>query len=214
MPEKKKKLAKFDFKKEFKFLFSPSAVEPEIVEVPPFKYIMIEGQGYPGTSKTFQEKIGALYGLAFTIKFMLKLDKEDPFDYTVAPLSGLYYADDYKAFTEKGREDEWKWTLMVMQPDRITENVFKEAKEKLEQKKDPPFLDEAYLKIYEEGISAQIMHIGPYDQEGPTIEKLHSFFQQKGYTFNGYHNEIYLSDPRRSKPEKLKTIIRQPIKKK
>jgi hypothetical protein len=144
---------------------------------------------------------------------MLKLDKKDPFDFTVPPFSGLWCADDITAFAE-GRKHEWKWTLMILIPDRVTREVFEEAKRKLEEKKNPTFPDRANFEIYEEGLSAQIMHIGPYAEEGPTIAKLHDFFQGKGYTFNGRHHEIYLGDPRRSKPEKLRTILRQPIKKK
>ena len=213
MTEKKKETKKVDFKKDYKALFSPSAKEPEIIEVPAFKYIMIDGEGNPNTSTDFQDKVQVLYGLSYTIKFMLKQDKEHPFDYAVAPLSGLWHADDLFAFAEE-RKDEWQWTLMIMQPDPVTAEVFQLAKEKLIQKKNPPFVNEAYLKIFEEGLCAQIMHFGPYDKEGPTIAKLHAFFQEKGYTFNGRHHEIYLGDPRKSKPEKLKTIIRQPIKKK
>ena len=213
MAEKKKKITKLDFKKEYKSLFSPSAREPEIIQVPAFKYIMIDGRGYPGTSTDFQEKIQVLYGLSYTIKFMLKADKQDPFDFTVPPLSGLYCADDMTAFTDENRKDEWKWTLMILQPDRVTSEVFTSAKQELIRKKNPPAIDRAYLEIYEEGLSAQVMHIGPYDQEGPTVKKLHDFFQEKGFTFNGRHHEIYIGDPRRSKPEKLKTVIRQPIKK-
>jgi hypothetical protein len=209
----KTKTQKFDFKKEYKSLFSPSAKEPEMIEVPAFKYLIIDGQGDPNTSKDFQDKVQVLYGLSYTIKFMLKQDKTDPFDFTVPPLSGLWCADDITAFAE-GRKHEWKWTLMILMPDRVTREVFAEGKRKLEEKKNPTFLDLAKFEIYEEGLSAQIMYIGPYAEEGPTIAKLHDFFQGKGYTFNGRHHEIYLSDPRRCKPEKMRTILRQPIKKK
>jgi hypothetical protein len=209
----KTKTQKLDFKKEYKSLFTPSAKEPEIVEVPAFKYIMIDGRGDPNTSKDFQDKIQVLYGLSYTIKFMLKLDKTDPFDFTVPPLSGLWCADDITAFAE-GRKHEWKWTLMILMPDRVTREVFEEGKKKLEEKKNPTFLELANFEIYEEGLSAQITHMGPYAEEGPTIAKLHDFFHGKGYTFNGRHHEIYLSDPRKCKPEKMRTILRQPIKKK
>ena len=213
MTEKTKVNAKLDFKKEYKYLFSPSPKTPEIVQVPAFKYIMMDGEGYPGDSSDFQEKIQVLYGLAYTIKFMLKKDRQEPFDFTVPPLSGLYCADDPAAFSDDSRKDEWKWTLMIMLPDRVTTSVFEAARQELIKKKNPPAAGLAYLEIYEEGLCAQIMHIGPYSQEGPTIKKLHDFFQEKGYTFNGRHNEIYLGDPRRTQPEKLKTIIRQPITK-
>jgi len=208
----KTKTQKLDFKKEYKSLFSPSAKEPEIVEVPAFKYIMIDGRGDPNTAKDFQDKIQVLYGLSYTFKFMLKLDKTDPFDFTVPPLSGLWCADDITAFAE-GRKHEWKWTLMILMPDRVTREVFEEGKRKLEEKKNPAFLELANFEIYEEGLSAQIMHMGPYAEEGPTIAKLRDFFHGKGYTFNGRHHEIYLSDPRKCKPGKMRTILRQPIKK-
>ncbi|MDD5065651.1 MAG: GyrI-like domain-containing protein [bacterium] len=212
MKTAKKKVTKFDFKKEFKFLFNAPKNEPEIINVPDLKYIMIDGEGNPNTAKEFGEKIQVLYGIAFTIKFTLKLDKDDPYDFSVPPLSGLWCADDITAYAA-GRKDEWKWTLMILMPDRVTEDDFKRAKEKVREKKDPAYLDLARFGIYKEGAAAQIMHTGPYSAEGPTIKKLHEFFREKGYTFNGKHHEIYLSDPRRAKPEKMKTIIRQPIKK-
>lgn len=203
---------KLDFKKEYKALFSPSAREPEIIEVPAFKYIMIDGQGSPNDNPEFEGKVGVLYGLSYTIKFMFKKDKANPFDFTVPPLSGLWHADDMNAFMDMDK-DQWKWTLMILQPDRVTPEVFNEAKEALIKKKNPPWLEAAYLKIFDEGLCAQIMHIGPYSEEGPTIQKLHSFLQEQGYTFNGRHHEIYLGDPRKSKPDKLKTVIRQPVRK-
>ena len=203
----------FDYKKEFKHLFSPSAGNPEIVDVPPLKYIMADGQGYPGTSKEFAEKTQLLYSLAYTLKFMLKKDNESPFDFKVPPLSGLWYADDMAAFHDGGRKEEWKWTLMIMLPDRVTDEDVQRASAELKRKKNPPLLDMVNFKVYEEGRCAQIMHIGPYSEEAPTIQKLHTFFKEKGYDFNGHHHEIYLGDPRRSKPEQLKTIIRQPVKK-
>jgi len=211
MVDKKRELNKLDVKKEYKYLYSPKKGKAEIVEVPPFKYIQIEGRGYPGTSQDFQEKVQVLYGLAYTIKFMMKKDTENPFDFTVPPLSGLWCADDMTAFTEAGRKDEWKWTLMILMPDPVVTGVFEKAREELKRKKDPLHLEEVRFGIYEEGLCAQILHLGPYDTEGPTIETLHSFFKEQGYTFNGQHHEIYLGDPRKSKPEKLKTIIRQPI---
>lgn len=114
-------------KKELKYLFSPSTNEPGIIKVPSFKYIMIDGEGDPNNNKEFSEKTGLLYGLSYTIKFMLKQDKKEPFDYVVLPLSGLWCADDISAFAE-GRKHEWKWTLMIMQPDRVTKPIYEEAK--------------------------------------------------------------------------------------
>ena len=213
MATPKKATGKLDFKKEFKHLYSPPAKEPVLVDVPDFSYIMIDGRGYPGTSKDFQAKIEVLYNLAYTIKFMLKFNKERPFDFVVPPLSGFYCADDPTCFMDESRRDEWEWTLGIPMPDRVKEADLEKARAAVKEKKNPVFLDKAYLKTHHEGPCAQIMHVGPYSEEAPTIRKLHVFFQDKGYTFNGWHHEIYLGDPRRTKPEKLKTVIRQPIKK-
>jgi hypothetical protein len=213
MKKKTNEAEVFDFKKEYKYLYTPKPGKPGIVEVPDFKYIMIDGQGYPGTSEEFCRKMQVLYGLAYTIKFGMKLDKENPFDFKVAACSGLWHADDMTAFAEEGRKEEWKWTIMILQPDQVNTAIFEKAKEELKKKKNPPDIDRVYFKVYQEGLCAQVMHIGPYDREKPTIEMLHKFFKDRGYTFNGRHHEIYLGDPRRTQPEKLKTIIRQPIKK-
>ncbi len=203
---------KLDFKKEYKALFSPSPGKPEMIEVPAFKYIMIDGRGNPNNNPEFEAKVAVLYGLSYTIKFMFKKDSENPFDFTVAPLSGLWYAEDMDVFMKMDK-DQWQWTMMILQPDRVTPAVFGAAREIFEKKKNPPYLGDASLKVYDEGLCAQIMHIGPYSEEGPTIETLHSYFKERGYTFNGKHHEIYLGDPRKSKPDKLKTIIRQPVRK-
>jgi hypothetical protein len=205
-------IPKLDFKKEYKNLFSPSAKTPEIIEVPAFKYLMIDGRGDPNASPGFQAKVGVLYGLAYTLKFSLKRDKDDPFDFSVPPLSGLWCADDIRAYFDDGRRQEWQWTLMILMPDRVSPTLFDKARDELRRKKDSDHLDEARFQVYHEGLAAQVMHIGPYAQEGPTIKRLHDFFQEKGFAFNGRHHEIYLSDPRRGMPEKMRTIIRQPIK--
>jgi len=203
---------KIDFKKEYKFLFSASAKETHMVEVPEFKYLMIDGKGDPNTVPEFAEKIQALYGLAYTMKFMLKLDPQT-LDFVVPPLSGLWCAEDITAFHE-GRKNEYLWTLMIMQPDAVTPELLEKAKVKLTAKKDAPSCaGQARLELLHEGAAVQILHIGPYSAEGPTIARLHDFMKENGYTFNGRHHEIYLGDPRRSQPDKLKTIIRQPVKK-
>jgi len=203
---------KIDFKKEYKFLFSASAKEPQKVEVPAFKYLMIDGQGDPNTAPEFSEKIQVLYSLAYTMKFMLK-QGSPAVEFVVPPLSGLWCAEDITAFSA-GRKHEWLWTLMIMQPDAITPELLANAKAKLAAKK-PELLsvERARLEVLHEGLAAQILHIGPYSAEGPTIARLHDFMKENGYTFNGKHHEIYLGDPRRCQPEKLKTIIRQPVKK-
>jgi len=213
MSPKKHAPGKIDFKKDFKALYAPSAKEPSVVNVPPFKYLLIDGQGHPGKSPDFQKKIEVIFGLAFTLKFGLKFDKKNPFEFAVAPLSGFYWADDPACFADESRQAEWKWALGIPMPDEINAAAVNKAKAALRKKKNPEFLDQVYLKVLKEGLSAQILHIGPYEKEQPTIQKLHGFMSANGYAFNGAHNEIYLGDPRRSDPAKLKTIIRQPVKK-
>jgi len=205
---------KADFKKDFKTLFAPPAKAPVLVEVPEFTYIMIDGRGHPGKAPDFAAKIGLLYGLAYTIKFALKKDVRQPFDFAVPPMSGFYCADDPSCYTDESRGDEWKWTLAIPFPDRVTPAVFENGRRALGEKKNPAHLDKAYLKKYHEGLSAQIMHLGPYSEEAPTIQKLQAFFQGRGYAFAGPHHEIYLGDPRRTAPAKLKTVLRQPVRKK
>jgi hypothetical protein len=135
-------------------------------------------------------------------------------DYVVMPLEGLWWADDMSVFNteffEKNKDD-WRWTSMIMQPEFITQEMVEEAIEKVKEK-DPPALAKVRFDVFTEGLSAQIMYFGPYSEEGPTIKRMHDFIEEKGYDLQGKHHEIYLSDPRRTKPEKLKTIIRQPIK--
>jgi hypothetical protein len=133
-------------------------------------------------------------------------------DFVVAPLSGLWCAADVSAFRE-GRKDEFRWTLMILQPDAVTPELLETAQAKLAAKKPAPFAGQVRLDMLREGPAVQILHVGPYSTEGPTIARLHDFMKQNGYTFNGRHHEIYLGDPRRCQPEKLKTIIRQPVKK-
>lgn len=202
-------MKKIDFKKELKHLYSASQKEAVFVDVPEMKYLMVGGEGDPNESQEFRDAIEALYSVSYTLKFMVKKGKP-AVDYVVPPLQGLWWADDMAAFTA-GEKDTWKWTLMIMQPEFVTEDLFKKAVREVEKKKNPPALSKLRLESYHEGLSAQVMHVGPYSEEGPTIERLHGFIREKGHDLRGKHHEVYLSDPRRSAPEKLKTIIRQPI---
>lgn len=204
-------LGKLDFKKELKELYSASKKEVTVVEVPEINYLMVDGRGDPNTEKSFQEAIEALYGFSFTLKFKAK---KGPLaaDYVVMPLQGLWWAENMDVFT-LDKKSEWLWTLMIMQPDFINSELLIDAKEDLKKKKNPAALDKVRLETYHEGLSAQILHIGPFAEEGPTIKKLHDYIQGSGYTFHGKHHEIYMSDARRTAPEKLKTILRQPMKK-
>ena len=202
-------MKKVDYKKKLKHLYGPSSKKVVIVEVPPMNYLMVDGEGGPA-AESYQQAIEALYGLSFTVKFDVK--KGVGPDYTVMPLEGLWWAKDITAFSAD-RKDEWQWKMMIMQPDYVTAKHVNAATKQLREKKNPLALDKIRFESYHEGLSVQILHIGPYDDEGPTIAQMHKFIDENGYQLHMKHHEIYLSDPRRSKPEKLKTVLRQPITK-
>ncbi len=202
-------MEKIDFKKKLKNLCTASAKNAAIIEVPSINFLMIDGQGDPNTAQSFQQAIQALYGMSFTAKFMLKEDPTSP-DYVVPPLEGLWAVKDMLEF-DLNKKDKWKWTLMIMQPKWFTSDVYEQTKEAIKKKKDPRALSKLRFETFDEGSAVQIMHVGPYDAEPAAIEKLHTFINERGYKPRGRHHEIYLSDPRRCRPERLKTIIRQPV---
>jgi hypothetical protein len=202
-------VVKLDLKRELKRLYSAPVGEPELVEVPALRYLMVDGSGDPNDNADFQAAMEALYGMAYTLKFMLKRGS-DAMDWVVMPLQGLWWADDMGVFRMDERAD-WKWTIMILQPDAVTEEHVDMAREELRAKKDPPALGRLRFEAYEEGLSAQVMHLGPYSDEGPTIDRLHAFIGEQGRTPRGKHHEIYMGDPRRTAPERLRTIIRQPV---
>jgi len=206
-------MEKLDLRKQFKHLYQPSAKKVELVEVPPFQFAMVDGEiepgVLPGLSPAFQEAVQALYGITYTLKFMSKLRAENPIDYKVMALEGLWWVDE--GDFDITRPGDWRWTVMIMQPDHITETMFQEALEQLRKKKPGPGLDKLRLETFEEGLSMQIMHIGPYAEEPATIEKMHAFAAENGYSLRGKHHEIYLGDPRTADLAKLKTGLRQPV---
>jgi hypothetical protein len=205
-------VTKTDFKSEWRHLYQPSAEEFEIVDVPPMRFLMIEGQGDPNTAQEYGEALEVLYAVAYKIKFMSK--KELGKDYVVPPLEGLWWAEDMDVFTTAEDRNAWQWTMMIMQPEWVTEEFYERARNQVGKAKAPPALSKIRLESYHEGLSAQILHIGPYSEEGPTIHKLHhEFLPENGYQEAGKHHEIYLSDPRKVAPEKLKTVLRQPVRK-
>ncbi len=201
-------MLKIDFKKEYKSLYHPSGKEAVLIEVPPLNYLMVDGAGNPNIAQEFQNAVEVLYGLSYALRFQLK--KTETVNYTVMPLEGLWWTDHMSEFDMNDKE-KWKWTLMIMQPGYVTEDLFKSTLEQVKGKKDLPALARIRFGSLDEGMSAQIMHVGPYSTEGATVEKLHSFIKEKGWRPNGKHHEIYLSDPRRTNPEKMKTLIRQPV---
>jgi hypothetical protein len=202
-------MLKVDFKKELKHLYRPSAKEVVAVEVPEMDFLMVDGVGDPNTAREYQEAVEALYAVAYALKFMVKKGPA-AVDYGVMPLEGLWWMDDMSQFSVDNKE-LWQWTMMIMQPEYVTEPLFREALEQVGKKKDPPALPKVRFESYHEGLSAQIMHIGPYAAEAPTIERVHRFILESGYQLRGKHHEVYLSDPRRTAPERMKTVIRQPM---
>ena len=205
------KIEKIDLWVEHKELFSPKAGKPELVRVPPFAYLMVDGTGDPNTAPAFRAAISALYTLAYTLKFGLK--KRKGLDFRVLPSSGRYHAEDPAVFLE-GRKDEWKWTMMIPLPSVVTAADVNAARREAQEKKNAsPALPLVRREVLREGLCAQVLHLGPYSAEGPTIKALHAFIAEQGLAFAGSHHEIYISDPNRTPPAKLKTIVRQPVKK-
>jgi hypothetical protein len=199
---------KIDLKKEFKHLYSPPSDQIILVTVPGMNYLKVDGMGNPNTTPAFQQAIETLFTVSYTLKFMIK--KAKAIDYVVTPLEGLWWVDDMNSFSVENK-DEWKWTLMIMQPEEVTPAFVQEAIQQLAGKKPLISFSDVRFEPCMEGLSAQTLHIGPYCDEGPTIAGLHRFIHENGYKLRGKHHEIYLSDPRRTKPEKLRTILRQPV---
>ena len=203
-------MEKLDLKKQYKNLYNPSDKAPSIIEVPPLNFIMVDGHGDPNTSPLFVDAVQTLYPLAYNLKFHAKLVLKQ--DFTVMALEGLWWVPDMSKFSTS-RKADWDWTMMILQPDFITPALFEEARKQVIAKGKAPLAEKARLETYAEGTSVQIMYYGPYADEGPTIANMHRFAIDQGYALNGKHHEIYMNDPRKVAPEKVKTIIRQPIKK-
>ncbi len=203
-------MEKFDYKKEFSEFYKAKIGKPVVVTVPKLNFIMIDGKGDPNTSQEYIDAIQTLYPIAYGIKFACKnkLGK----DFGVMPLEGLWWMEDMKDFNPNDKSN-WLWTAMIMQPEIVTEDIFDSVVEQVKEKKAPTSLDKLRFEAYNEGRSAQVMYVGPYRDEGPTIIDLHKFIKEQGGKLdesNKHHHEIYLGDPRRTEPSKLKTIIRQP----
>jgi hypothetical protein len=205
---------KLDLKKEYKHLFSPSAKAPQLVDVPRLNFLRIDGAiepGHaPGDSPLFQENMQALYGAAYTLKFMLKQRPENPVDYPVMAFEGLWWVED--GHFDINIKDNWFYTLQIVQPDLITPDLFAEALAKLRKKKeDIGAFSRLRLEPFHEGLSVQMLHIGPYSAEPATVEKMDAYIQANGLCKTGSHHEIYLGNPLRADPAKLKTILRHPV---
>jgi hypothetical protein len=209
-----------DLKSEYKYLYHPSPKKVELVQVPCLQFAMVDGaieKGLePGRSPLFQEATQALYGISYTLKFTFKKRKTNAIDYPVMALEGLWWVEN--GTFDISIKDNWSYTLMILQPDLINEETFSGAIAEVRRKRgDSPALSKTRLKSFEEGPCMQIMHVGPYATEPATVDRMEAFSKENGYRdlvgLGGKHHEIYLGDPRRGDPSKLKTILRHPIKK-
>ena len=201
---------KVDFKRTMKEVFTASAKEFEEITLPALTYLMVDGQGPPGNSPAYLDALGILYPAAYGVKFHSK--RELKRDYVVPPLEGLWWSDNLDAFTEN-RRDEWRWTMMIMLPDWVTDDDYTAAMDVVQRKKADLDFTKLRKDVLEEGPCLQTLHIGSYADEAPTLAHLHDeLMPARGLTFNGRHHEIYLGDPRKVAPDKLRTILRQPVK--
>ena len=207
-----------DLKKMYQSLYMPAARKIEAVEVPELQFIMIDGAiepgQAPGTSSLFEENTQALYGAAYTLKFMVKQRKVEPVDYPVMALEGLWWVED--GVFDITVKDNWVYTLMILTPDLVTPAMFAEALAQLRKKKgDQPGFARLRLERFCEGLCVQTLHVGPYATEPATMTEMQTFMEANGYHdqvgLGGKHHEIYLGDPRRAAPEKLKTVLRHPV---
>jgi hypothetical protein len=203
-------MEKKDFRKELKHLYEPSARDFSIVDVPPMRFLMIDGCGDPNVSREYKEAIEALYAVSYTLKFASK--NELGKDYVVPPLEGLWWADDMSLFAT-GARDKWRWTMMIMQPEWIKPAMIAKAIESARAKEPLAGLSLLREEVLNEGRSVQIKHVGSYADEAPILAKLHNeYLPQNGLVCNGKHHEIYISDPRKTSSSKLKTVLRQPVR--
>ena len=207
-----------DLRKEYQYLYKPSAKNIELVDVPRLQFVMIDGAIEPGTgpgnSPLFQENMQALYGAVYSLKFAVKLRKENAVDYPVMALEGLWWVEDGVFDIQK--PGNWKYTLMIMVPSLVNGDIFADILGKLRKKKgDLPAFGRLRLDYFEEGLAVQVMHIGPYATESTTIGRMKDFMIENKLEdqvgLGAKHHEIYMGDPRRGDPEKLKTILRHPV---
>ena len=192
-----------------RMLYQPPA-EPVLVRVPPFTFVMIDGIGDPGTSAGYRAAIAAVYAVSYPVVIALKRAGRP--ELKVRPLEGLWWADDPGAFNPVSQHRaSWQWTVMIRQPEDVPPDVYAAAFAKLAAKAVPDVAGQVRVERFDEGLCAQLMHHGPYAVEGPSVVRLHGFAAARGLRLRGRHHEIYLSDPRRSAPQKMRTVLRQPV---
>lgn len=202
-------MASVDMKRELKQLYHASAKDAVQIDVPSLNFLMVDGQGDPNHSQDYAQAVEALCSVAYTAKFMIKKGPE-AIDCAVMPLEGLWWSDDMSAFVANDRA-RWKWTMMIMQPPLMSREVISAAVAEARRKRSLPAIDCLRLEEFSEGPCAQILHVGPFADEGTTIQRLHNFIETRG-VLAGKHHEIYLTDIRRAAPKNWRTIIRQPMR--
>lgn len=196
-----------DYRRELAELYGARR-EPAVIDVPPRSYLMIDGQGDPNVSRDYADAVEALFSLSYTIKFAHK--RASGTDLRVMPLEGQWWCEDMRRFSVHDKQS-WSWTMMILQPPEIGAPLVEECRHALAKKKSPRALEKLRYATLAEGVCAQVLHVGPFTDEGPTVERLHAFIETQGAKLSGKHHEIYLSDIRRAAPEKWRTIIRQPM---
>jgi hypothetical protein len=201
-------VARLDLRRELKQLYQPSAKAVAEVQVPAFTFLMIDGEGDPNSSEAYAQAVEALFAVSYAVKFTVKKGPSQQ-DYAVMPLEGLWWAKDMSAF-RNGDRQQWQWTLMIMQPEFVTQAMLRTAMNETTARKQLPAIARLRIERFEEGRCAQILHVGPFSAEGPTIERLHAYITAHG-RLRGRHHEIYLTDIRRAAPSRWKTVIRQPM---
>jgi hypothetical protein len=198
----------YDIKRELKQYYAPKNSDWALVDVPEQRFLAVDGHGDPNTSAEYARAVEALYSVAYTIKFA---SKNNGRDFVVGPLEGLWWADDPEVFITRAK-DSWHWRMLISQPDWVTDGMITEAKILAQAKKGLPAIASVHRETLHEGTCAQVLHTGPYDDEGPVLARLHNtWLAANGLRMSGLHHEIYLGDPRRSAPAKLRTILRQPV---
>ncbi|QQQ80037.1 GyrI-like domain-containing protein [Saccharothrix sp. 6-C] len=200
---------RYDVKRELKRLYAPRNTDWALVDVPEQQFIAVDGRGDPNTGAEYAAAVQALYSVAYAIKFASRREGRD---LVVAPLEGLWWADEPSVFTARAK-DAWHWRMLISQPDWITEDVIAEARGVAAAKKALPAIADVRREVLHEGTSAQVLHIGPYDDEGPVLARLHhEWLQANDLVMTGLHHEVYVGDPRRTEPAKLRTVLRQPVR--
>ena len=202
-------VSKVDLKQQLKHLYQAPSKEVVQVDVPPLRFLMVDGQGDPNTSPQYAEAVQALFSVSYAAKFLVNKGTQE-IDYAVMPLEGLWWSDEMSAFISNDRA-KWQWTMMILQPDFVDDAVIQTAIAHAQRKRALPALSKLRLGLFEEGLCSQTLHVGPFTEEGPTIQRVHDFIAERS-ALRGKHHEVYLSDIRRAAPERWKTIIRQPMK--